>query len=82
MSSLRVVVWGTGGVGARAIRAVVRRADLELVGVWVHSPVKVGQDAGSLAGIEPVGVAATDDIDALDGTRTGLCRLHRQWTEW
>lgn len=65
MSSLRVVVWGTGGVGARAIRAISRRADLELVGVWVHSADKVGVDAGVLAGIDPIGVRATSDIGAL-----------------
>jgi hypothetical protein len=62
---LRVVVWSTGGVGSNAIRAITRRPDLELVGVWVHTPTKVGRDAGELAGIEPVGIAATGDIDEL-----------------
>ena len=61
----RVVVWSTGGVGTIAIDAISRRPDLELVGVWVHSPEKVGRDAGELAGIEPLGVAATNDADAL-----------------
>jgi hypothetical protein len=36
-----------------------------LVGVWVHSPDKVGRDAGELANGVPIGVAATDDVDAL-----------------
>ena len=31
----------------------------------MHSKEKVGQDAGVLAGIEPIGVTATDDADAL-----------------
>ena len=62
---MRVVVWSTGGVGANAIDAIRRRPDLELVGVWVHSPDKVGKDAGELAGGEPLGVAATNDADAL-----------------
>jgi hypothetical protein len=62
---VRVVVWSTGGVGAVAIDAISRRPDLELVGVWVHSPEKVGKDAGELAGIEPLGVTATHDADAL-----------------
>jgi len=61
----RVVVWSTGGVGSIAIDAIRRRPDLELVGVWVHSPDKVGKDAGELAGIEPLGVRATHDADAL-----------------
>lgn len=62
---LRTVVWSTGGVGSIAIDAISRRHDLELVGVWVHSPDKVGRDAGVLAGGDPVGVLATDDAEAL-----------------
>jgi len=65
MRTLRTLVWSTGGVGKIAIDAITRRPDLELVGVWVHSPDKVGKDAGELAGIEPVGIAATNDADAL-----------------
>jgi hypothetical protein len=61
----RVVVWSTGGVGSNAIRAIAGRSDLELVGVWVHAPEKVGRDAGELAGIAPLGIAATGDVDAL-----------------
>ena len=58
----RVVVWGTGNAGRPAIRAVAAHADLELVGVVVSNPAKVGKDAGELAFIEPLGVAATDDV--------------------
>jgi hypothetical protein len=65
MRVLRTQVWSTGGVGKIAIDAISRRPDMELVGVWVHSPEKVGRDAGELAGIEPLGVAATNDADAL-----------------
>lgn len=66
---LRVVVWSTGGVGTRAIRAIERRADITLVGVWVHAPDKVGRDAGELAGGEAVGLAATHDREALIALR-------------
>ncbi|OMB86017.1 dihydrodipicolinate reductase [Mycolicibacterium farcinogenes] len=62
---LRIVVWSTGGVGSVAIDAITRRPDLDLVGVWVHSPAKAGQDAGVLAGIEPLGISATSDAEAL-----------------
>lgn len=64
-SRTRVVVWSTGGVGSNAIRAIARRADLDLIGVWVHSPDKVGRDVGELAGTAPLGLLATDDADAL-----------------
>jgi hypothetical protein len=62
---LRVIQWATGGVGRAAIQGIAAHPDLELVGVWVHSADKVGRDAGELAGIDPLGVAATDDVDAL-----------------
>src|SRR6476620_217204 len=61
----RVVQWATGFVGQEAIRGIVAHPELELVGVWVHSDDKVGRDAGELAGIDPLGVAATNDVDAL-----------------
>jgi hypothetical protein len=67
--TLRTVVWSTGGVGSIAIDAIAGRPDLDLVGVWVHSADKVGQDAGVLAGIDPVGVTATNDADALMALR-------------
>lgn len=65
----RVVVWSTGGVGSIAIDAIRGRPDMELVGVWVHSAEKVGRDAGELAGGSALGLAATDDADALIGLR-------------
>ena len=58
----RVVVWGTGNVGRPALRAVAAHRDLELVGVVVSNPAKVGVDAGELAGIDSLGVLATDDV--------------------
>lgn len=61
----RVVVWSTGGIGSITIRAIQHRPDLDLVGVWVHSPEKDGKDAGELANGEPIGLAATTDADAL-----------------
>jgi len=63
--TLRVAVWGTGGVGTHAVRAIARRPDLALVGVWVHSPEKNGIDAGTLVGIDPLGVIATNDADEI-----------------
>ena len=63
------MVWSTGGVGSIAIDAIQGRPDLDLVGVWVHSADKVGQDAGVLAGIDPIGVPATNDADALIALR-------------
>jgi 4-hydroxy-tetrahydrodipicolinate reductase len=61
----RVVQWSTGNVGLHAVRLIARHPQLELVGLWVHSPDKVGRDAGELVGIEPLGVAATNDVEEI-----------------
>ncbi|MGE2837106.1 dihydrodipicolinate reductase [Mycobacterium sp. SMC-4] len=42
-----------------------RRTDLQLVGAKVYSEDKDGADLGELVGREPIGVAATRDVDAL-----------------
>jgi hypothetical protein len=61
----KVIVWGTGNVGRPAIRAVLNHSGLELAGVVVSNPDKVGMDAGTIAGVAPCGVAATDDWRSL-----------------
>jgi 2,4-diaminopentanoate dehydrogenase len=63
--TLRVVQWTTGNVGRQSVQAIVGRRDLELVGCYAWSPDKVGRDVGDLCGIGPIGVTATDDVDAL-----------------
>ncbi|MGW4529999.1 NAD(P)H-dependent amine dehydrogenase family protein [Nocardia sp. NPDC004340] len=62
----RVVQWSTGNVGRRALRSIINRPELELVGVWVSSVEKAGKDAGELAGLDrETGVLATRDAEAL-----------------
>ncbi len=57
-----VAVWGTGNMGAAAIRSLTAFPGLRLTGVITSSPDKTGRDAASLAGLDtPIGVAATDD---------------------
>jgi len=68
-AGLRVAVWSTGWIGSIAIRAAHRRADMDLVGVWVHSPDKEGRDAGELAGMDPIGLPATNDVDVILAAR-------------
>jgi hypothetical protein len=63
--AIKVIQWATGGVGRAAVAGIAAHPELELVGCWVHSPDKVGRDAGELCGVGPLGVTATDDVDAL-----------------
>ena len=76
---IRVVQWTTGNVGKRSVRAVVARSDLELVGCYAWSPEKVGRDVGDLCGIDPVGVPATDDVDALLALRPDCVLYNPMW---
>ena len=65
MGGLRVVQWSTGNVGRQALAAVIDHPDLELVGLFAFDPGKVGRDAGELCGRAPVGIPASNDVDAL-----------------
>lgn len=62
---LRVVHCGTAAIGYHALRGILAHPDLELVGLLAASPDKLGRDAGGIAGQAPIGIYATDDIDAL-----------------
>ena len=61
----KVVVSATGRVGKLAIRTIADRPNLDLVGVWVHSEAKDGQDAGTLAEIHSLGVTSTCDKELI-----------------
>lgn len=65
MKRLRVIQVATGAVGTHSLRTILGRKDMQLVGLLVFSPDKVGKDAGELVGGDPVGVIATDDFDEI-----------------
>jgi len=77
--AIRVVQWTTGNVGRRSVRAVAGHPDLELVGCYAWSDDKVGRDAGELCGIEPIGVAATNDVDALLALKPDCVVYNPMW---
>ena len=55
----------TGDVGQVGVRHFADSPVFDLVGVLVHSKDKVGKDAGEIAGIAPIDVTATDDIESI-----------------
>lgn len=63
--TIRVVQWATGSVGKAQLREIIDRPDLELVGLYVYSPSKVGVDAGDIVGRPPTGITATNDAAAV-----------------
>ncbi|OBG47860.1 dihydrodipicolinate reductase [Mycolicibacterium fortuitum] len=61
----RVAVWGTGNMGATAIRSVTAFPGLELAAVITSSEDKAGRDAATFAKLDaPTGVTATTDVEA------------------
>ena len=48
----KVVTWGTGNVGAYAVRAVLNHPELELIGHIVSSDSKSGKDVAELIGLD------------------------------
>ncbi len=61
----RVIQWATGTVGSAALRYFIENPVIDLVGVYVTNPEKVGKDAGDLVGLPATGVSAIDDIEAI-----------------
>jgi 2,4-diaminopentanoate dehydrogenase len=94
--AIRVAQFGTGYVGTFALRTIIERADLELTGVWVSNPAKVGKDAAELAGLATkTGIIATNSVDDIvagapqvvcsaaggDGREAAMTDLHCRFLE-
>ena len=65
----RVAQWATGSMGRTALRRVIDHPDLELAGVYVYDPRKVGVDAGEIARRPATGVQATNRIEDILAAR-------------
>jgi hypothetical protein len=61
----RVIQWATGVVGSAALKYFIENPVIELAGVYVTNPDKVGKDAGDLVGLHKTGVLATNDEEAI-----------------
>lgn len=77
--TLRIVQWTTGNVGKQSVTAIAENPELELVGCYAWSPEKVGLDVGKLCGRDPLGVTATDDVDALLALRPDCVVYNPMW---
>ena len=75
----RVVQWTTGNVGTSSVRALLADPTIDVVGCFAWSPEKVGRDIGELVGGEPLGVTATDDVDALLALRPDCVVYNPMW---
>jgi len=77
----RIIQWTTGNVGKSSVHAIATNPTLELVGCYAWSPEKVGRDVGELCGIDPLGVTATDDVDALLALQPDCVVYNPMWLD-
>ena len=77
----RVVQWTTGNVGKSSVQAIAASPALELVGCYAWSPEKVGRDVGELCGLGPLGVSATNDVDALLALKPDCVVYNPMWID-
>lgn len=73
--------WTTGNVGKSSVEAIAKNPNYELVGLYAWSQDKAGRDAGELAGIEPLGVKATNDVDALLALKPDVVVYNPMWID-
>jgi 2,4-diaminopentanoate dehydrogenase len=77
----RVVQWTTGNVGKSSVEAIAKNPNYELVGCYAWSKDKAGLDVGELAGMRPLGVAATNDVDALLALKPDCVVYNPMWID-
>ncbi|MGB8404243.1 MAG: dihydrodipicolinate reductase [Mycobacterium sp.] len=68
-------------MGISAVRAILDDPRLELVGLYTHSAEKVGLDAAHLAGRTPIGITATNDINAILALRPECVVYMPHWPD-
>ncbi|MEI2820914.1 MAG: hypothetical protein V9E81_12175 [Marmoricola sp.] len=75
-SPVRFFQVATGNVGTEMIKRIAHHPDLELVGLHCYTPSKVGQDAGTIAGLDPIGVIATGTIEEIIAAQPDVVTFH------
>jgi hypothetical protein len=80
-SPLRIVQWTTGNVGRRSVIAAVANPGLQVVGCYAWGADKVGRDVGELCAIAPLGITATDDVDALLALKPDCVVYNPKWPD-
>lgn len=65
--TIRAAVFGTGRIGREVIRGCAADPGIDVVAAVVTDAAKAGRDIGELAGLPPLGIGASLDLDAVLG---------------
>lgn len=68
----RVVIRGLGEIGSKAARILLRRPQVEIVGVISH---QVGEDLGEAVGVDATGLKIVGEPQELAGLEADICLL-------
>jgi len=76
MEKYKVIIWGLGSVGRYAVKMIMDKSTLELVGAVDVDENKIGKDAGELFGFGKAGVTVTGDIDEALKTEADVVLIY------
>ena len=65
MKQYKVIIWGLGSVARVAVRMILEKQSLCLVGAIDVDPKKIGKDAGEVFGFAKTGVIVSDKVDEV-----------------
>lgn len=65
MKKYKVIIRGLGNVGRAAVRMILDKKSLELVGAIDVDPKKIGKDVGEIFGFKKAGVTVSDQVDTV-----------------
>src|ERR1700760_140256 len=80
-NTYRVVQWNTGNVGKSSLKSIAANPLFELVGCYAGASEKVAGAAGERVGIAPLGLAATNDVDALLAGKPDCVVYNPMWID-
>src|SRR3989344_3901083 len=61
MEKIRVIIYGLGAIGSSIAKLVLKRNDLQLMGVIDNNKEKLGKDVGELLGVNKLGILVSDE---------------------
>ncbi|MBE3519864.1 MAG: NADP-binding protein [Firmicutes bacterium] len=76
MSEIKVLVWGLGAMGSGMVSMLARKQGVKVVAGIARTAAKAGKDLGEIAGCEPMGVRATNDVEEAFRTKPDVVLLN------
>lgn len=63
---INVIVYGLGPIGSKILQTCLQTPNMQVRGAVDIDPHKIGQDAGALVGLPPIGVKVVGSVEEID----------------